>query len=125
MAKALVSIVNTDIDAGNVRLIYSVTLLGPPHVQYGSDFIINPAISLEKNLIALKDKIANYGVEKGHKMSTGDVIIFGAPVADSVSMKDETNGITSDTTAVVKEAVVVEQPTLITRMMDSLRSMWS
>lgn len=124
MAKALVSIVNTDIDEGNVRLIYGVTLLGPPHVQYGSDFVINPTISLEKNLIALKDKIASYGVEKGHRMSTGDVIIFGAPVADSVSMKDETNGITSDTTAVAKEAVV-EQPTLITRMMDSLRSMWS
>jgi hypothetical protein len=133
MAKALVSVKDVHIDGDVLRLIYNVTVLGPPHSQYGSDHIIDATISLDKNLIALKERIANYGAEKGYRMSTGDVIIFGAPiVADLVSMKDETNGITSDVAAVAKEAVVKEAIVVASaekgmwgKFVDNVKSMWS
>ena len=138
MPKALVSIKDVSLDDGVVRVVYLVVILGPPNMKLGSDHILNPLLSLEKNLNALKDKIVKDLAGERVAVSTGDVIIFGAPVvADAASMKDETNGMTSDSAAVVKFAVV-DEPSMIMaaaslpaekgmwgKFVENVKSMWS
>jgi len=118
MAKALVTVKGIDLDDTVVRLIYEVVLLGPPHQRFGQDFILNTQNSLATNLSQLKDKIAAHIVSTGQKISTGDVIIFGAPVVkDTLSLTDSTKGITSDNTAVeLQPAVKVADAGFLERM---------
>jgi hypothetical protein len=135
MPKAYVSIVGVDLDEGKARLIYRIVVerdnpadSDPSQDVIGQDFTPDSTKSMQENENALKDKIANHLVSHGMKLSTGDVILYGAPIVkDSASFSDSTNGITSDRTAITKEPETKEeaQPGLMARMASSIRNFFS
>lgn len=127
MAKAFMCVKDVQLDEdGTPRLIYHVIVPaegGKAKLDYGCDFPINPALSMDEVTEALKTKVLNDAVSRGYRMSKGDVIPHGLPMAkDTVSYTDKTSGITSDKTATVQEPVVskeLEQPTLVARAVDT------
>ena len=130
MAKAFVVIKHVELRSGKAVLYYAVTLerdtpqdSNPDTDYFSQDFKPDSRLSMKANEDFMKAAIADYAGSIGVKISTGDVIIYGAPVVkDSISFTDSTKGITSDNTAVVKVSAEEAQPTLTARFMSGLRS---
>lgn len=79
MPKAIVCIGSTDLENGEPRISYTVTVIGPPTYSYGSDYLVNTTISLANNLLAWRNKIINQASENGVILLASDVIVFGGP----------------------------------------------
>lgn len=79
MPKAIVCIGSTDLENGEPRISYTVTVMGPPTYSYGSNYLVNTTISLTNNLLAWRNKIINQASENGVILLTSDVIVFGGP----------------------------------------------
>lgn len=109
---------------GNVTLSCHVVMDGATSddsmPDYGTDYIVDSALSLSENMELLKSRIADIAVSRGYQMSTGDVIPFGAPIAtNAASMTDKSKGITSDKDAAPKTKPA-QAPTLVAQVTDSL-----
>jgi hypothetical protein len=117
MPKAYVSIKQVEIEDGQPRIVYTVAVAGTNLPLFGQDFFPDSSLSMQTNLDVLKGKIANHIVGSGYKMSTGDVLIFGAPVVkDPLSLNDSSKGITSDSTATVMEPVQDKELGMVARI---------
>ncbi len=79
MPKAIVCVGSTDLENGEPRISYTVTVIGPPTYSYGSDYSVNTSITVNNSLIAWRDKIIAQAAEKGVTLTASDVIVFGAP----------------------------------------------
>lgn len=79
MPKAIVCIGSTDLENGEPRISYTVTVIGPPTYSYGSNYLVNTTISLANNLLAWRNKIINQASENGVILLASDVIVFGGP----------------------------------------------
>lgn len=133
MAKVLATVSSVDLVNDSPYLMFTVCVIGPPHLRYVADYKIDITVSLEKNINALKNIIADYVVQNGFRISVGDIILFGAPeVKDTTSFKSEVNGITSDSTAVTKEPQVAladsepaTEPSMVARWIESVKNLWN
>lgn len=79
MPKAIVCIGSTDLENGEPRISYTVTVMGPPTYSYGSNYLVNTTASLANNLLAWRNKIINQASENGVILLASDVIVFGGP----------------------------------------------
>lgn len=79
MAKAVVCIGSTQIENGIILISYTVSVFGPPHYSYGSNYSVDTTITLNNNLLAWRNKIIAQAAERGVTLLATDVIVFGGP----------------------------------------------
>lgn len=78
-----------------INLSYTAVFQHESHTHaYGADFVLDPSKSLGDNVDRLKSKIIA-DVDHGLDVHPGDVLIFGAPIADQEAMQCCAHGITS------------------------------
>lgn len=82
MAKAIVcinSVQQVDPVSGIVAINYTVSVVGPPHYSYGSNYEVNTGITVAQILLAWRSKVIAQAVERGVTLLLPDVLVFGAP----------------------------------------------
>jgi len=79
MTKAIICVSSTAVDENTPRISYTVSVIGPPHYSYGSDYIVNTSITVNANLLAWRNKVIAQAAERGVVLLTSDIIVFGAP----------------------------------------------
>lgn len=79
MAKAIVCVGQTQVESGQASVSFTVSLLGPPNLSYGSSYTVDTGLSVANNLLAWRNKIIAQAAERGITLAPSDVIVFGAP----------------------------------------------
>lgn len=79
MAKVIACVGATEVENGNAKIGYTVSLIGPPTLSYASEYMVNTGISVANNLLAWRNKIIADAASRGVVIVASDVIVFGAP----------------------------------------------
>ena len=109
------------LDKDNPMLSYTVVITGPPHTSFGSTYQLNPTLSFDDNIIALWQQVVKQSTDNAITPAGADLGGFGVRSVTDADLAKEIA--TPDSK--VADASTETQPTMMARMMDSLRSMWS
>ena len=101
-------------------LSYTVVVMGPPHTIESSTYTLDPTLSWDDNIIALWQQAVARVEEKSITIGSADL---GGCGIRAVTEEDLDKPIEKSSTRVADADS--SQPTIMARMMDSLRSMWS
>lgn len=131
MEKAFCSVVKFDNGGENnsIRMIYEVVLHrdGEVPFSYGCDMPFDLTESIDEHRSRLMEKVAADAAYRGYKLTLGDVIPSGLPMAkDAASATDKSQGITSDkdATTVVETPIEMRPVGLMASLRDRFTSMW-